>query len=92
MVLPLTIAKDELVFDLSSIAELATNCKPTKRNIVRIAAKFYDPLGFMSPITIQFKIMFQELCKSKVGWNEEIEQTTRIKWEKLVAQLVKMKL
>lgn len=36
-------------------------------------------------------MMFQELCKSKAGWDEEIEQSTRIKWEKLVAQLVKMK-
>lgn len=82
--------EDQLVFDLSSIAELAKNCEPTKRNIVRLSAKFYDPLGFMSPITIQFKMMFQELCESKIGWDEKVEHSTRTKWKKLVAELLKM--
>ena len=61
--------EDQLVFDLSGVAELAKNCEPNKRNIVRLSAKFYDPLGYMSPITVQFKQMSQELCESKVGRN-----------------------
>ena len=64
--------EDQLVFDLSGIVELAKKYKPTKRNIVRLSGKFYDPLGYMSPITVQFKNMFQELCESKVGWDDEI--------------------
>ena len=57
--------EDQLVFDLSNIAELAKSCKPT-------SAKFCDPLGHTSPITVQLKHLFQELCKSKVGWDDEI--------------------
>ena len=53
--------EDQLVFDLSNIAELAKSCKPTKRNVVRLSAKFYDPLGYISPITVQLKHLFQEL-------------------------------
>ena len=83
--------EDQLVFDLSGIAELAKTFEPTKRNIVRLSAKFYDPLGYMSPITVQFKQMFQELCESKVGWDDEISHSIRVKWEKLVAELLKMK-
>jgi hypothetical protein len=77
--------EDQLVFDLSGIAELAKTCEPTKRNIVRLSAKFYDPFGYMSPITVQFKQMFQELYESKVGWNDEISHPIRVKCEKLVA-------
>ncbi len=40
----------------------------TKRSILSIAAKFYDPLGLISPVTLRFKQMCQELCKSKVDW------------------------
>ncbi|CAB4030996.1 Hypothetical predicted protein [Paramuricea clavata] len=83
--------EDQLVFDLSGIAELAKTCEPTKRNIVRLSAKFYDPLGYMPPITVQFKQMFQELCESKVGWDDEISHSIRVKWEKLEAELLQMK-
>ena len=73
--------EDQLVFYLSGIAELAKTCESTKRNIVRLSAKFYAPLGYMSPITVQFKQMFQELCESKVGWDDEISHSIRVKWE-----------
>ena len=83
--------KDQLVFDLSNIAELDKSCKPTKRNVVRLSDKFYDPLGYISPITVQLKHLFQELCESKVGWDDEISHPIRVKWERLVAELLKMK-
>ncbi|XP_028397211.1 uncharacterized protein LOC114521021 [Dendronephthya gigantea] len=83
-------AEDNIVFDISNVAELAAKCKPTKRNIVRLSAKFYDPLGFMSPITIQFKILFQELCEGKVTWDDEIPQDIKVKWNKLVTELQRM--
>ncbi|CAB4017080.1 Hypothetical predicted protein [Paramuricea clavata] len=42
--------EDCFVFDLGPIAQAAKECEPTKRNIISIASKFYDPLGFISPI------------------------------------------
>ena len=50
---------DHFVFDLREIATLARNIEPTKRN-VSFAAKFYDPMGFLSPIITEFKIFLQE--------------------------------
>lgn len=38
--------QDQLVFDLSELAILVRNAEPTKRCIVGIGSKFYDPLGF----------------------------------------------
>ena len=59
-------AYDDLVFDISDVAQLANKLEPTKRNAVSLAAKLYDPLGFVSPITVQLKILFQSLCKAGV--------------------------
>ena len=28
----------------------------------------YDPLGFLSPVTVRFKILMQKLCENKLGW------------------------
>ena len=53
--------QDKLVFDLTEMAILMRNAEPTKRCIVGVATKFYDPLGFMSPVTIRVKMFIQEL-------------------------------
>jgi len=58
---------DQFVLDLTEIAALARNIKPTKRNVVSVTAKFYDPMGFLSPIITKFKVSLQELCKAKVS-------------------------
>ena len=82
--------KDELVFDLMDIAHLARNSEPTRRNVISIAARFYDPLGFISPIVVQFKMLFQDLCKSKLDWNDQLEGELKARWQKLVTGLQKI--
>ena len=52
--------KDVFIFELTEIANYARDLQPTKRNVVSVAAKFYDPFGFLSPIIIEFKLLFQE--------------------------------
>jgi len=51
--------QDQLLFDLSELVIVIRSIEATKR---QIASKFYDPLGFVSPITIQFKMLFRDLC------------------------------
>jgi len=41
---------DLLIFEVTELARLAFNLHPTKRNVVSIIGKFYDPLGFLSPV------------------------------------------
>ena len=74
-------------FDLSTVAKQATESIPTKRNTASIAAKFYDPIGFLSPVVVQFKLLFQELCESKTNWDDILEGDLLIKWNKLVSSL-----
>ena len=53
---------DQLIFDVAEIAQLTGTLEPTKRNVVSTIERFYDPLGFLSPL-IKFKILFQKLCE-----------------------------
>jgi len=75
---------DNLVFDLTETASLARKVEPTKRNVISTVSKFYDPLGVISPITIQFKILFQELCKEKRDWDDPLEGSCKSTWQRLV--------
>ena len=61
---------DNLVFDFTNTASLAKRVEPTKRNVISTASKMYDPLGMISRITVQFKILFQERCKDKKDWDK----------------------
>lgn len=61
---------DSLIFDLTKVASMASTMEPTERNIVSLTAKFYDPLGLMSPVTIKMKVFFQALCKKGVDWDQ----------------------
>ena len=60
-------------------------------NLRKFPSKFYDPLGVISPITIQFKILFQELCKEKRDWDDPLEGSCKSTWQRLVAQLQDVK-
>jgi len=76
---------DELVFDLSELAALIQDTEPTKRRIVAVATKFYDPIGFMAPVIICFKMLFQELCISGIAWDEPLSGDLLARWKWLVS-------
>lgn len=40
--------------------------EPTKRNMVSVVSRFYDPLSYLSPVIVRYKILFQRLCKAKI--------------------------
>ena len=65
---------DKLIFRLNEILKDALNIQPTKRNILSIISTIYDPVGYLQLVTIQLKILFQEICKLKVDWNDIIEE------------------
>lgn len=52
------IKSDCLVISLESLACIATSIDLTKGNIVSLVGKFYDPLGFSTPIVVHFKMYF----------------------------------
>ena len=78
---------DQLVISLDGIVETAAQVDPTKRNVISVIGQIYDPLGFLSPVTIQFKKLMQELCKVKLGWDQPLGGELLNKWNKLINDL-----
>ena len=70
--------------DTISIVIPCEPTKPTKRGTLQKLARIYDPLGLVSPQTLQGKLIYREVCKKKVGWNVEIDNEEKKKlarWE-----------
>ena len=59
----------------------------TKRNVVSLIGKFYNPLGFLAPVTIKFKVFFQKLCRDKLEWDVNLPEELVKEWNDLVNDL-----
>ena len=53
---------DKFSVDLSKVVENARSLPLTKRSILSVVAQVYDPLGWITPVVIPMKIIFQKLC------------------------------
>uniref|UniRef100_A0A1X7UBY6 Reverse transcriptase domain-containing protein n=1 Tax=Amphimedon queenslandica TaxID=400682 RepID=A0A1X7UBY6_AMPQE len=83
--------RDVLIFDMRSIIEETEKTMPTKRGIVGIATRFFDPLGMLSPNIICFKILFQILCEAKISWDGELPEELFVHWTRLLKSLREFK-
>ena len=62
--------RDEIVFDVKHIITEALALRHTKKNVVSIVSRVHDPLRFIASAVIPLKIFFQELCESRLRWDE----------------------
>ena len=44
----------------------------TKRKILSLVSSVFDPLGWVSPLTVRRKIFLQTLWKEKMGWDQTL--------------------
>ncbi|GFV12884.1 integrase catalytic domain-containing protein [Trichonephila clavipes] len=59
----------------------------TKRQMLSIIARIFDPLGFVSPSTIILKIILQDLGKAGLDWDDEISPDILNRWNRFQAQI-----
>ena len=52
----------------------------TKRSILSAASTIFDPFGWISPYTIRAKLILQEICKLKGGWDDNVPNEVIVKW------------
>ena len=77
---------DQLIGNLSTLLSITSETRPTKRNIIGLSARIYDPLGFLSPVMIHFN---QDICAARLNWDETLVGELLMKWECLLARLHK---
>ena len=45
-------------------------------------ASVYEPTGLISPAHLMGKILYREICESRISWDESVPQTIKLKWGK----------
>jgi len=56
------------------------SARRTKRSILSIIARLFDPLGWSTPVTIAAKIFLQKLWQIRVDWDEPIPAHLENEW------------
>ena len=78
---------DELKFSVCDVLDYANKLPTTKRSVLKISAKIFDPLGVLSPFVIKLKSFFQQLCVEKVDWDKDLQGQLRLKYRSLLSEL-----
>ncbi|KAK3700050.1 hypothetical protein QZH41_004349 [Actinostola sp. cb2023] len=60
----------------------APQAELTKRGILANLAKAYDPLGIVSPVMLQGKLLYRESCSQKIAWDAPLPEPIAKQWSK----------
>lgn len=72
-------------FKLSIVFDNVINSNNlTKRKVLSTIASIFDPLGWLAPIVIVFKIFMQKLWLTGLGWDDELNSDLTKEWSKHV--------
>ena len=70
--------KNEIVTDVRNL---------TKRDFLACLAQLWDPLGLVTPATIELRIDLQELWSAGYAWDETLPGEIQLKWMKNIQTL-----
>ena len=81
---------DQFYFDFSELIHYASSLPMTKRSVLKLTGRVFDPLGFLSPVMIRMKTIFQILCQQKISWDAELEGDLRSKYCTFISELQRL--
>ncbi|XP_073845545.1 uncharacterized protein isoform X1 [Musca autumnalis] len=56
----------------------------TKREVLSIIAKLFDPCGWLAPIVIVAKLVMQQIWLDKINWDDILKTITLMNWQNFV--------
>lgn len=74
---------------MGNLSPLVKECvrKPTRREMLSGQMSIFDSQGFIAFLTADFKLIFQETCRLKLDWDEEITDELFLIWKKLMQKI-----
>ena len=59
---------------------LAVSYPETKRSLLSIASRVFDPMGLITPFTIRAEMLFQELWQRGLQWEDRLDEDIADQW------------
>ncbi|GFY36931.1 integrase catalytic domain-containing protein [Trichonephila clavipes] len=64
--------RDVFYFDIESLLSFISKRTDTKRFLLQVAGRIFDPLGFIAPYVIRLKILIQSIWETGLLWDQEM--------------------
>ncbi|XP_048003936.1 uncharacterized protein LOC125240133 [Leguminivora glycinivorella] len=64
---------------------------PTKRQVTSSAMSIFDPIGYISPISVLGKALMQEIWRTGIGWDTPIPVTLAPAWRSFIENVQQLK-
>ncbi|XP_067623897.1 uncharacterized protein [Eurosta solidaginis] len=77
---------DEFAFAVQSLPNINTTSW-TKRSVLSITARIYDPDGLVSPFVINAKILIQKIWKERQEWDAVLPDHLKTEWLSIFSQI-----
>lgn len=74
---------DEFQYDIN----VTNTRKVTKRNMLSVLSKIFDPLGLLGPITLTAKVLIQRVWQTNLEWDETVPMDIHTAWTQYESQL-----
>ncbi|XP_064469670.1 uncharacterized protein LOC135384399 [Ornithodoros turicata] len=72
---------DVLSPPMDSLDQFLTKKRDTKRCLLQVSARIYDPLGILSAYTVKAKILSQRAWELGIGWDDELPEHIGKEWQ-----------
>ena len=79
--------EDNFFFNFTDLCDYGMSLPATKRSVLKLSAMVFDPMGFLTPCTVEMKILFQELCLDKIDWDSNLPKHLLGTWNSLLNEL-----
>ncbi|KRZ58658.1 hypothetical protein T02_1348 [Trichinella nativa] len=79
--------KDEDTLTFQPPANSTARFHHTKRQMLSLAARMYDPLGYIAPFTGQIKVLPQSLWTAGIDWDTPLSPGVERRWRDWMEQL-----
>ncbi|GFW95025.1 integrase catalytic domain-containing protein [Trichonephila clavipes] len=64
--------RDVFYFDIENLLSFISKRTDTKRFLLQVAGRIFDPLGFITPYVILLKILIQNIWEMSLLWDQEM--------------------
>ena len=62
----------------------------SKRQILKITAGIFDPIGLFTPVTLRSKILLRDLWEKNKGWDDPINEDQHKIWASILKDLIEL--
>ena len=73
--------------DTSAVTFRKASPKVSKREMLRFLASDYDPLGLASPLSLEGKLLYREVCDQHLPWDQKVSETAANQWKRFERSL-----